>query len=208
MFCWMGWHFVDRFGFANSCDYYLKSGPFSVVHHYNSSKNYTLYPGECINLNQDFIVRDYWGHDITNETSLVVDVLVGTARAINNDGCHCVIFNDSNPGFVRCNDQHVLLLPDLSSTDYTKDTSRIMIHPPKILGITAYVHFDACEYGVIINKNWGCACELLLYTKVCTKKSLLTCTICFDENSNCTSYSNGWGMCGSCNDIYRIRCGY
>ena len=67
MFCWNGWHFVDKFEFVDSCDNYLKSGPESVIHN-NFSENYTLTPGECINPNQDFIVRDYWGHNITDET--------------------------------------------------------------------------------------------------------------------------------------------
>ena len=105
----------------DSCDNYLKSGPESVIHN-NFSENYTLTPGECINPNQDFIVCDYWGHNITDETSLVVDVLVGTAQVINNDECKCKIYSRSIIGddnLVQCNEQHVLLLPsDIDSADY------------------------------------------------------------------------------------------
>ena len=78
MFCWIGWHFVDFEAAVHSCVNHLKSGAFSVIPKY--SENYTLTPGHCINPNQDFIVRDYWGHNITDETSLVVDVLVGNAQ--------------------------------------------------------------------------------------------------------------------------------
>ena len=199
MFCWTGWHFVDKFDFANSCDNYLKSGPFSIIHKH--SENYSLYPGECISPNQDFIVRDYWGHDITDETSLVVNVLVGNAQVINNDKCKCPFIYEGRLEHVRCNDQHVLLLPNFNSKDYSKDTSQIMVHPPKLPGITVYVNFLSCEYGAVINIYQGCICEPQIYTKVCTKTSHSTCTICFDQNSTtCASYSNGWAMCGSCND--------
>ena len=200
IFCWNGWHFVDKLEFADSCDNYLKSGPESVIPN-NFTRNYTPIPGECINPNQDFIVCD---HNITNETSLVVDVLVGTAQVINNDECKCKIYSRSNiDKLVQCNEQHVLLLPsDIDSADYTKDTSQIMIHPSKFPGITVYVEFNSCEYGELISTNQGCICEPQTYSKVCTKDSPSSCTTCFNVifNSNCTSYSNGMGMCGSCND--------
>ena len=79
--------------------------------------------------------------------------VVSNARVINNDECKCKIYSSSdmdNGNQIQCNDQHVLILPDFSSTDYSKDASQIIIHPPKFSGIR--LHLSICMHAYI----WGC----------------------------------------------------
>ena len=57
----------------------LRTGPAYLVN--NGPIKYTVYPGECINL-EDFAVFDDYNNDITSETNLQVNVLSGLIYTI------------------------------------------------------------------------------------------------------------------------------
>ena len=88
-FCWKGWNYVQSSGVKGNCLDHLMSSPTHILT--LLPKNFTLYPGNCIDLRDNFVVHNDWGYDITNETILQVDVLFGTARVLKGDKCKCKI---------------------------------------------------------------------------------------------------------------------
>ena len=189
-FCWKGWHFVS------DCQDHLKSGV-----QYIEYKGYNkINPGDCINLKKDFSIQDYWGHDMAEETSLVAHTLVDGARIVDSNECQCHPPLSPDPyTVVSCSDENILVLPN---SDNSGERS-ILIHPPELPGIIVQLSFQLCEHGMVFNKTRGCVCDLLHYAAECTKTSSSICTTSFDNIDQIftnTVYSNGWGMCGSCND--------
>ena len=174
-FCWRGWFFVER----DSCLDQLSSGPAYITN--NGTAKHTLYPGECINL-QDFSVFDDWGKDITNQTILQVSVLSGAARVISyGPDCTCInpvapdtCFDDSStlrickPGEVE-----VTILSHYEN-NYTSHDSQILIHPPnQPYGIVLDLSFKTCDnYGALhvnTSDHSGFCKPFVLYEAVCTK---------------------------------------
>ena len=209
-FCWKGWQFP-----GSDCRNELSSGPSHTIER-DTNKSYSLYPGECFNLTDNLLtVLDNWGHNITNKTTLVVNVLLGTARVIRGDNCQCKYHTEEQCANVDisgwcnrpCDEYNVLLLPDFSIPNYFDDISQLLIHPPLLSGININISFKSCEFqmeGMVIDELKGCSCEPIEYSPVCTLNSTSTCTTCYlrkGPNKTCTTYSNGWGMCGSCNDM-------
>ena len=74
-FCRKGWSFWST-SKRDSCHKYLRSA--SITNSANCTK-YTVYPGECINL-EDFTDLN---NDITSETNLQVSVLSGDIQTID-----------------------------------------------------------------------------------------------------------------------------
>ena len=208
-FCWKGWNYLQSSGVKDNCLDHLRSSATYIDS--LLSKNFTLYPGNCINLRDKFIIRNDWGYDITNETVLQVDVLFGTARVSKGDKCECLgqlcyiqsnlitgcIYNER----FSCNKHQVLLLPDSSSLN---ESSLVLIHPPQLPGVLLNVSFRLCVNGTVFNSEIGCSCQYSAYSTspVCSKNSSLACTNCLDiiDDADCNVYINGYGMCGSCND--------
>ena len=147
-FCWRGWSFLSSY----SCHNQLRSGPAYITN--NGPTKRTVYPGECINL-QDFSVFDDWGNDITVQTILQVNVLSGGIRTItyNEPNCLCnypvvpdTCFDDM-PKNRSCKPGEVAIRSDCEY-NYTSHDSQILIHPPhQPYGIVLDLSLKTCDNG-------------------------------------------------------------
>ena len=146
---------------------------------------------------------------LTNKTDLQVDVLSGSARSMEGSGCQCnqnlpfeqcIISMPNGSCTEPCDNHQVLLLPLDFSHEFVNATSKILVHPPQLPGIALLVSFTSCTNGTVLVDSQGCVCQLSAYNAVCIKALSLTCTTCFDQMPDCRVYSNGSGLCGSCND--------
>ena len=139
-FCWNGWFFEVN----GKCLDFIKSGPAYITS--TTSTNYTLYPGDCINLH-NFIIHDDWGHNVTLETSLQVHSLDGNASLQRGYGdCVCMqseilyyidmslhMYNNKN--LPKCGDWNVRVLP-LYDPALTNHTIQLLVRPsPQLPGI-------------------------------------------------------------------------
>ena len=144
---------------------YLQSGPASM--NTTLPNNYSLCPGQCIDLNEYFTVYDAWGCDITYQANLRLDIISGN-----------VTLDAQCSGLEPCGLPSPCLLPDVDDGDeYSHIHSNILIHPPQLTGIVLDLSFKPCENGSIFNSQKGCTHPGLYYT---------TCDT--TENSHCSTY--------------------
>ena len=135
-FCWNGWHYLDD-GVKDSCLNYLRTGPAHIES--KLPANYTLYPGECFNIKENFKVYDDYCHDISDGTNLEVKILSGTVHLMKSSDCKCPVpdYNCFPPQldcYEPCDKHKILFLPDLD-TGISNEGSQILIHPPQLPGI-------------------------------------------------------------------------
>ena len=89
-FCWRGWSYLDTDGVTDSCLTYLQSGPANM--NTTLPTNYSLYPGDCIYLSNDFTVYDAWECDITSDVNLQLDIISGN---LFRSGIQCEVMYSS-----------------------------------------------------------------------------------------------------------------
>ena len=152
MFCWKGW----SYGEMGSCVNQLRTGPAYLVN--NGPTKYTVYPGECINL-EDFTVFDDYNNDITSETNLQVSVLSGLIDTItySDPNCRCNYYpiNPDScfniPGDIRpCKQGEIAIRSLFCDGDYSGHSSQLLIHPPlQTYGIVLDLIFKACDNGSV-----------------------------------------------------------
>ena len=156
--CWKGWSFWS-YSKRDSCHKYLRSGPAFIRNNANRT-NYTVYPGECINL-EDFSVFDDFNNDITSETNLQVSVLSGDIQTINHKEPDCVC-NDPIPLYT-CSDRsyhrpcrrHEFLVNSTCSKGYNNGSSLILIHPStQSYGIVLDLSLKSCDNGSTCNAGY------------------------------------------------------
>ena len=160
-FCWKGWSFWSYIK-RDSCHKYLRSGPASITNNANRT-NYTVYPGECINL-KDFTVFDDLNNDITSVANLQVSVLSGDIQTINHKEPDCVcnyIIRPLNTGLVRSYNRpcqpHEFVIKSLTcSKGYNNGSSLILIYPShQLYGITLDLSLKTCDNGSTCKENSG-----------------------------------------------------
>ena len=165
--CWKGWSFWST-SKRDSCHKYLRSGPAFIKNNANRT-NYTVYPGECINL-EDFTVFDDFKNDITSGTNLQVSVLSGDIQTINHEQPNCKC-NDPIP-LNTCSDRsyynrpcrhHEFVVKSLICGEgYNNGSSLILIHP------------STQSYGIVLN----------LSLKTCDNGSKCNAGYCYKDNSS------------------------
>ena len=216
-FCWNGWVFLDDSGVADHCFNQLRSGPDNYINK-NGLTKYTVYPGECINLLQIITIYDVWGHDITNQTSLQVDVLFGVTGIviIDNIECQCnfpTLSDECLPPRL-CEHYEVALKTDCNE-GYANHSSQILVHPPQFPGIVLDIAFKLCNNkstceqrnGMCIANDYHYGSKpQFCYIAVCDRKNFLpyitsTCVLYFDINCfKQLAYDLHSTTCGSCSD--------
>ena len=214
-FCWNGWSYRDTSGVKDYCLNQLRSGPDHIKS--TNLTNRTVHHGECINLLRAITVYDVWNHDITNQTNLQADVLLGapgiSILSSNKDQCSCpkVLPTYGYPLIDRrpCEHHDVQLLTDCK-TDYNHSL-QILVHPPQFSGTvidiilknlklcdnTCYRNGDLCttEYA-------SCA---YCYNAVCKsleKYYVIDCDSYFDPSCFKKPFLESYTItvCGSCSD--------
>ena len=175
IFCWKGWFYKEN------CFKQLRSGPAYIT----APTQYSLYPGECIELN-DFTVRDDWGNNISDE-HWKIDVNFGAIQVINyeeyyyhHNPCQCSLPDVADQCVTtahsrQCEPQNVRLLSDCNQ-NYANQSSQILVHSPQLPEIVINIRFKLCENGTLCDASQGCIPEHELqictfYTSVCNGKS-------------------------------------
>ena len=160
-FCWKGWNFRST-SKRDSCHKYLRSGPAFLTNNANRTK-YTVYPGECINL-EDFSVFDDFSNDITSETNLQVSVLSGdieTVTKLQEPNCECtnLIPPDTcsdRSYYRRCQPHEFVVKSLICSEGYNNGSSLILIHPSnQSYGIVLDLSLKTCNNGSTCNATSG-----------------------------------------------------
>ena len=187
IFCWKGWFYKEN------CFSQLRSGPAYIT----GPTQYTLYPGECIDL-KDFTVRDDWSNDITNQTNIQVDSICGAVNVINYsqyymycqcslpipiDQCPIYYYEFNRP----CTSTEISLESDCS-LDYANHTSQILVHPHQLLsGIVLEIRFRSCDNDSKCDPTQQrCAVTDRIILPVC--------------NHSCKYDYYDYHLCGSCID--------
>ena len=177
MFCWKGW----SYGEMDSCANQLRTGPAYLNN--NGHAKYTVYPGECISL-EDFSVFDDFNNEITNETNLQVSVLSGYTYIIysNERKCSCIII-DFEESFFRkrpCEPHEVAVRSSDCYTNYSSLSSQLMIHPPhQSYGIVLELRFKTCEDSAFLSDSGACGPRSNnLYMALCNLNDSLGMIIC------------------------------
>ena len=152
MFCWKGW----SYGEMGSCVNQLRTGPAYSVN--NGHIKYTVYPGECISL-EDFTVFDDFNNDITSDTNLQVSVLSGLMRTITYSDPNCTCNYRIDPddycsysyGVSRqCKPGEIAIRSVGRYSDYSSHSSQVLIHPPhQSYGIVLDLIFKNCDNGSV-----------------------------------------------------------
>ena len=153
VFCWKGW----SFGEMGSCVNQLRTGPAYLVN--NGHTKYTVYPGECINL-EDFTVFDDFNNDITSETNLQVSVLSGLIHTItySDQNCECnypidpddSCFYIPENNYRQCEHGEIAIRSVGCYSDYSSHSSQVLIHPlHQSYGIVLDLVFKTCDNGSV-----------------------------------------------------------
>ena len=144
-FCWKGWSFLS----SDSCLDQLRSSPAYITN--NGPAKYTVYPGECINL--DFTVFDDLGNNITDQTILQVIVLSGAALAISYYEPNCKCYTAPRgcwPESRICEPGEIAIESDCINSP----NSHILIHPPnQTHGIVLDLSLKTCDKGTSCGGN-------------------------------------------------------
>ena len=198
-FCWNGWSFIEE----SNCVNQLRSGPANIT----GPTNYTLYPGECINLKY-YTVRDGWGNDITDQTDIRVEPITDSVNVINssNDDCECNIVDQCKAkNSIECEPLNVRLI-----SCSPNHSSQILVHPSQFPGIAADVQFKPCDSDkeAVCNASQGCIMEDILeicdfFSSICNETmkpfnyyTRSTCSAYVKQN--CFEEIPMFYMCGSC----------
>ena len=153
-FCWNGW----SYGEMGSCVNQLRTGPANLVN--NGRTKYTVYPGECINL-EDFTVFDDFNNEITSGTNLQVNVLSGytyTVDSSNEQECSCIDFEENFFEEEPCETLEVSVRSLDCFIKYFSYSSQLLIHPPhKSYGIVLDIQFKTCDNGTSCGDSGSCS---------------------------------------------------
>ena len=196
-FCWKGWSYWSS-GKRDSCHHnQLRSGPAYLIN--NGPAKYTVYPGECVNL-QNLKVLDDFYNEITDETNLQVDLISGatSTRVITSDdpNCNCNFVDSANcyrSEQIPCEAQEFVLLSNCDE-DYASYTSQIMIHPHnQQYGILIDSSFKTCDNKT---KCYGSGNQKI--SGVCSTTQYDT-LISYRAVCNVTNLTNSYSaVCGYC----------
>ena len=224
-FCWNGWSFRDTSGVKDYCLNQIRSGPDYIKK--SDLTKYIVYPGECINLLQAITVYDVWGHDITNQTYLQVDVLsdatdIFIVNGFYSQRCqcnfpipHCLPYLPylsylsiwSRP----CETHDLLLLEEGCNKKHFNHSSQILVHPPQfpdgiVLDIALKLcdNMSTCEYDGRCSVGYD-SYQYACYNAVCDRNDYSSlsdhCGLYFDSNCfNKLSLDRYNTICGSCSD--------
>ena len=214
-FCWKGWSywrpssFTDFTLIRDNCHNQLRSGPAYIQN--TSLTKYSVYPGQCINLQQFITVYDDWNNDITDQTNLQADLLYGPTRIVSNpNNCQCnyLISNSSDqctiymhefefPKYRPCMPQEVALLSQCNE-DYANQSSQMLVHlPHQLNGIVLELSFKVCDNGSYCTNTTS-----QLPAGSCLKPDTPYKSVCNEESSfitlNLPCAAAEDTLCGSC----------
>ena len=199
-FCWKGW----SYGEMGSCVNQLRTGPAYLVN-YGPIK-YTVYPGECINLEYFAVFDEYYNY-ITDETNLQVNVLSGPIHTItySDPNCMCNYYYPINPDSCsnipaysrRCVRGEIAIQSLDCYSDYSSHSSQVLIHPPhQSYGIVLDLIFKTCDNGSVCTNTsdhpglcYRQESAFISYKAACNGTNNYNChlqTIC----GNCVADSN------------------
>ena len=186
-FCWKEWSFWRTSLYSNTfirdnCRNQLRSGP--AYFNNTSLTKYSVYPGQCINLQQVITVYDDWDNDITNQTNLQADLLFGATQIVSDpNNCHCdypisntdqCIYTYELPKKRSCEPREVLLL---SQCMLDNQNSQMLVHlPHQLNGIVLELSFKICDNvlhcatSTAGHQYYG-SCTSTSYKSVCNKES-------------------------------------
>ena len=200
-FCWRGWSYFDTEGVTDDC-LTLQSGPASM--NTTLPTNYSLYPGQLIDLLNNFTVYDAWEHNMTQDANLQLDIISGNVQ--NFPFCQF-------KGVETCDASVCRILPNVEDgADYAHIHTKILVHPPQLTGIVLDLSFKPCENGSTFTPNNGCTHPVLrpYYTTCYNTTTNSRCNTYF--YTDCTRYpvevtiAGGLHvMCGRCAaDGYKV----
>ena len=203
-FCWKGWSYWSS-GKMDSCHYnQLRSDPAYFIN--NGPAKYTVYPGECVNL-QDFTVFDDWGNDITNQTTFQVDVISGatSTQVITSDDpdCNCNFVTEFSANCyisqqIPCEAHQFVLLSNCDE-DYASYTSQIMIRPQnQQYGIIIDYSFKTCDNKTKCyssNQKISGVCSTTQFVMLPSIRYKAVCNVTYFTNSHSDIIEQ---VCGSC----------